>query len=236
MSALLAKHGFTASPRGARGAARLRAGRFDQARLARDHRRARRALRDLVQHLQAVRLRHRDPSEHRRLRAAARRRACSAEQVERIELRVHSLVLELTGKKDAAGRPAGQVQRLPRLRGRADLRPRRRGRVLRRRSSTRPTSWRCAARCVATVDDGDRRGARRRHRGARRTAAACTCFVEHAIGSLRNPMTDAQLEAKFAALVEPVLGEAQGRARSRRLARRSASLADVRALTALCRP
>ena len=32
--------------------------------------------------------------------AAARRRACSAEDVERVELKVHSLVLELTGKKE----------------------------------------------------------------------------------------------------------------------------------------
>jgi 2-methylcitrate dehydratase PrpD len=29
--------------------------------------------------------------------------------------------------------------------------------------------------------------------------------VEHAIGSLANPMTDAQLEAKFRGLAEPVL-------------------------------
>ena len=48
MSALLAKHGFTASAARARGAARLRAGGLDQVRLERDHRRARRALRDLA--------------------------------------------------------------------------------------------------------------------------------------------------------------------------------------------
>jgi 2-methylcitrate dehydratase PrpD len=34
-------------------------------------------------------------------------------------------------------------------------------------------------------------------------------FVEHAIGSLQNPMTDAMLEAKFRNLSDPVLGEAK---------------------------
>ena len=34
-------------------------------------------------------------------------------------------------------------------------------------------------------------------------------FVEHAIGSLQNPMTDANLEAKFRGLSDPVLGAAQ---------------------------
>ncbi len=63
-------------PQGHRGAARLRAGRLHQVRLEGGHRRAGPALRDLLQHLQALRLRHRDPSLHRRLRAAARARAC----------------------------------------------------------------------------------------------------------------------------------------------------------------
>ena len=31
-------------------------------------------------------------------------------------------------------------------------------------------------------------------------------FVEHAIGSLKNPMTDTQLEAKFQGLSDPILG------------------------------
>ena len=59
--------------------------------------------------------------------------------------------------------------------------------------------------------------------------------VDHAIGSLRNPLSDAQLEAKFRALVAPILSEA----RAREITQSCwalASLADVRALTALCRP
>ena len=34
-------------------------------------------------------------------------------------------------------------------------------------------------------------------------------FAEHAIGSLKNPMTQAQLEGKFHGLSDPVLGQAQ---------------------------
>jgi len=34
-------------------------------------------------------------------------------------------------------------------------------------------------------------------------------FVEHAIGSLQNPMTDANLESKFHDLSDPVLGAAR---------------------------
>ena len=85
-AALLAKHGFTARARALEAPRGLLQSVLDQVRLERDHRRAGRALRDLVQHLQAVRLRHRDPSEHRRLRAAAQRAGVRAEHIERIEL------------------------------------------------------------------------------------------------------------------------------------------------------
>jgi 2-methylcitrate dehydratase PrpD len=56
------------------GAARLLASRLGQARVARGHRRTRPAFRDFIQHLQAFCLRHRDPPEHRCLRAVARAR------------------------------------------------------------------------------------------------------------------------------------------------------------------
>jgi len=59
--------------------------------------------------------------------------------------------------------------------------------------------------------------------------------VDHAIGSMRNPLTDAQLEVKFDALVVPVLGERRAREIGGHW-RALASLGDVRALTALCRP
>jgi len=59
--------------------------------------------------------------------------------------------------------------------------------------------------------------------------------VDHAIGSLENPLSDAQLEAKFAALVVPVLGDARARDITAHW-RTLAALPDVRTLTALCRP
>jgi 2-methylcitrate dehydratase PrpD len=59
--------------------------------------------------------------------------------------------------------------------------------------------------------------------------------VEHAIGSLRNPLSDAQLEAKFNSLVVPVLGAARA-GEITQSCRALASLNDVRVLTALCRP
>ena len=59
--------------------------------------------------------------------------------------------------------------------------------------------------------------------------------VDHAIGSLQNPLSDAQLEAKFTPLVTPVLGEAKTREITQ-ACWQLAALPDVRTLTALCRP
>jgi hypothetical protein len=72
MAALMAQHGFTASPARAGGAARHDADHLHQERLVRDHDGPGPALRDRLQHLQALCLRHRHPPEHRRLRTAAR--------------------------------------------------------------------------------------------------------------------------------------------------------------------
>ncbi len=59
--------------------------------------------------------------------------------------------------------------------------------------------------------------------------------VEHAIGSLQRPMSDAALADKFAAQADPVLGAA----RTADLiagCRRLGTMADVRELVALARP
>ena len=129
------------------------------------------------------------------------------EQIDRIELKVHSLVLELTGKKEpqdglqakfsvyhgcAAGLTFGyaaEEEFSDDVVNRADM-------VALRRK------------VVATVDDSiDEASAdvtavlldgRRVH-----------VLVEHAIGSLKNPMTDAQLEAKFQGLSDAILGAGQ---------------------------
>ena len=58
--------------------------------------------------------------------------------------------------------------------------------------------------------------------------------VEHAIGSLQNPLSDAQLEAKFTSLVTPVLGAAAAAAITSQW-RGLAGLRDVAALVKLCR-
>ena len=58
--------------------------------------------------------------------------------------------------------------------------------------------------------------------------------VEHAIGSLQKPLSDAQLQAKFAALVVPVLGQARAQAITQ-ACWALGSAADVRSLTELCR-
>ncbi len=136
--------------------------------------------------------------------AQLRKQGVTPEQIDRIELKVHSLVLELTGKKEpqdglqakfsvyhgcAAGLTFGYAAEEEFSDGvvnRADM-------VALRRK------------VVATVDDSiDEASAdvtavlldgRRVH-----------VFVEHAIGSLQNPMSDMQLEAKFQGLSDAILG------------------------------
>jgi 2-methylcitrate dehydratase PrpD len=162
-----------------------------------------------------------------------RGRGITPEQVERIELRVHSLVLELTGNKAPKdglqgkfsvyhGAAAGLIHgragehefsdavvtdpRLVALRDRVH-------------ASVDDVIHEDAAIVTAVLKDGRRVKIR----------------VDHAIGSMRNPLSDAQLEAKFADLVVPVLGDARACEISASW-RALASLVDIRALTALCRP
>ncbi len=165
--------------------------------------------------------------------AQLRAQGVMPEQIERIELKVHSLVLELTGKKEpvdglqakfsvyhgcAAGLTFGRAAEeefADEVVNRADM-------VALRRK------------VVATVDDSiDEASAdvtavlldgRRVH-----------VFVEHAIGSLQNPMTDAMLEAKFKGMSDAVLGAAKT-AELIAACWAIGTAADVRALTALARP
>jgi 2-methylcitrate dehydratase PrpD len=155
------------------------------------------------------------------------------EQVERIELRVHSLVLELTGKKEPAdglqakfsvyhgcaaglvfGR-AGEAEFDDEVVRRSDLVALRRKVV----ATVDDAIDEASADVTAVLTDG-----RRVH-----------VFVEHAVGSLRKPMTDAQLDAKFHALADPVLGEAAA-VPLLQACRRLAGTADVRSLTSLAVP
>ncbi|MFZ9251769.1 MAG: MmgE/PrpD family protein, partial [Hylemonella sp.] len=130
-----------------------------------------------------------------------------ADQVERIELKVHSLVLELTGKKEPAdglqGKfsvyhgcacglifgKAGEDQYADEIVNRPDMV------ALRRKveAVVDDSIDEASADVTAFLKDG-----RKVH-----------VFVEHAIGSLQNPMTDANLESKFHDLSDPVLGAAR---------------------------
>ena len=129
------------------------------------------------------------------------------DQVERIELKVHSLVLELTGKNEPAdglqakfsvyhGSAAGltfgyaaEEEFSDDIVNRADMV------ALRRKvaATVDDSIDEASADVTAVLADG-----RRVH-----------VFVEHAIGSLQNPMTDVNLEAKFRGLSDPVLGARQ---------------------------
>jgi len=136
--------------------------------------------------------------------AQLREQGVRPEQVERIELKVHSLVLELTGKKEpadglqakfsvyhgcAAGLTFGRAAEeefADDIVNRTDLVALRRKVV----ATVDDAIAEASADVTAVLSDG-----RRIH-----------VFVEHAIGSLAKPMSDAQLEAKFHGMADQVLG------------------------------
>ena len=135
-----------------------------------------------------------------RLRAAGVR----PQDVQRIDLRVHPLVLELTGKAAPRSGLEGKfsvfhsadVALIDGDGGEAKYADARvndpavvalRGKV---RAEVDPTMAMEAARLTVTLGDGTQRSA----------------LVDHCIGSREQPMTDAQLEQKFSGQCEPVLG------------------------------
>ena len=165
--------------------------------------------------------------------AQLRAQGITPEQIVTLELKVHSLVLELTGKKEpvdglqakfsvyhgcAAGLTfgrAGEEEFSDAIVTRPDMV------ALRRKvhATVDDTIDEAAVDLTAVLTDGRRVHVR----------------VEHAIGSLQNPMTDSHLEAKFHGLSDPVLGAV----RSGQLigaAWALGSAADVGALIALSSP
>jgi len=137
--------------------------------------------------------------------AQLRGQGVKAEEVERVELRVHSLVLELTGKKEpqdglqakfsvyhgfAAGLifgRAGETEYDDHIVNRDD-------RVALRRK------------VVATVDDSIDEAAAD-VTAILKDGRKVHVFVEHAIGSMERPLSDRQLEDKFHYLADPVIGK-----------------------------
>ena len=137
--------------------------------------------------------------------AQLRAQGVRSEQIERIELKVHALVLELTGKKEPAD---GLQAKFSVYHGCAA------GLNFCRAAKeefadslvNRPDMVALRRKVVATVDDNIAEASvdvtavltdgRRMH-----------VFIEHAIGSLARPMSTAQLEGKFRGMCDPVLGE-----------------------------
>lgn len=165
--------------------------------------------------------------------AQLRARGIRPEQVERIELKVHSLVLELTGKKEpqdglqakfsvyhgcAAGLTfgvAGEAEFSDAIVNRADMIALRRKVV----ASVDDSVLEASADVTALLKDGQR----------------VHVFVEHALGSLQRPMTDHQLETKFHALTDALLGADQSQALINACWTTSQT-ANVRDIVALTRP
>lgn len=141
--------------------------------------------------------------------ARLRAQGISPDQIVSLELKVHSLVLELTGKKEpvdglqakfsvyhgcAAGLTFGQATEdefSDEVVTRADMV------ALRRKvkATVDDSIDESAVDLTAILTDGRRVHVR----------------VDHAIGSLQNPMSDVQLEAKFHGLSDPVIGANQSR-------------------------
>ncbi len=160
-------------------------------------------------------------------------RGVTPEQLERLELRVHSLVLELTGKKEPKDGLQGKFSvyhgcAVGLIYGQAGEEE------FSDQVVNHPDVVALRNKVQASVDDGIREESvfvRAHLKDGRQIDVE----VEHAIGSMQNPLTDPQLEAKFHNLVKPVLGEARA-GEITGLCRGLGSLDDMRALTALCRP
>lgn len=136
-----------------------------------------------------------------------RAQGVTPDNLERIDLKVHSLVLELTGKKEPADGLQGKFSV---YHGCAA------GLIFGRASEdeyaddivNRPDVVEVRRKVVATVDDSiDEAGvdAVATLKDGRKVHVR----VEHAIGSLQRPMSDAGLEAKFRGMSEPILGAGQ---------------------------
>jgi 2-methylcitrate dehydratase PrpD len=153
---------------------------------------------------------------------------CAAD-IQRVTLRVHSLVLELTGKKTPATGLESKFSvyhscAVGLLYGRAGEHEYTDELV------RRPEVTALRDRVQAVVDDSIDEAA------ARVTVHTTDgrelhCFVEHAVGSQQRPLSDAQLRAKFVGQAEPVLGEAKA-AQSWHLAMHIASQPDMAGLLA----
>jgi 2-methylcitrate dehydratase PrpD len=165
--------------------------------------------------------------------AQLRKQGVKAEDVERVELRVHPLVLELTGNKEPQnglqgkfsvyhGFAAGLIFGRAGEGEYADDVVRRDDVVALRRK------------VMATVDPSiaeDAVDVTVHLRGGKQAHVR----VDHAVGSLERPMSDGDLEAKFRSLAEPILGPEKASSLLRHCWKLSEAK-DVKALVAAARP
>ena len=209
MSALMARHGFTASPR----ALEAPRGYVQVVSTKADWREATEALGQRFE----ISLNTYKPFAcgivvHPGIDACVQLRAqgVRAEEVERIELKVHPLVLELCGKREPADGLAAKFSiyhacAAGLLFGRAGEAEFADAVV----TSEQAVSLR--RKVEATVAEGieeDQADVTAVLRDGRRMHV----FVEHAVGSLERPMSDAALEDKFHGQADPVLGAARAQA------------------------
>ncbi len=136
-----------------------------------------------------------------------RAKGVKAEDVERVELKVHSLVLELTGNKEPRDGLQGKFSvyhgfAAGLIFGRASE-PEYEDEIVRRDDVTA-----LRRKVVATVDDSiDEASAD--VTAILKDGRKVHVFVEHAVGSLERPLSDKELEAKFHSMSDEVIGKAQ---------------------------
>jgi len=203
MSALLAREGFTASPRAIeapRGFAQVTSTKYDWTEITGElGERFEIAFNAYKPFACGIVI-------HPSIDASAqlREKGVTPDNLERLDIRVHSLVLELTGKKEPSDGLQGKFSvyhgcAVGLMFGRAsedeydDALVTREDVVATRRKVHATVDERideAAVEAVATLKDGRQISVR----------------VDHAIGSLQRPMTDADLEAKFSNMSNAVIG------------------------------
>jgi 2-methylcitrate dehydratase PrpD len=133
----------------------------------------------------------------------------TADQIERIDLRVHPLVLELTGKKTPQTGLESKFSvyfaaALAIVQGSAGWRD------FSDRNARDPVIAALRDRVTATVDPAIKEE-QVRATVVLKDGRTLDKFVEHVVGSIERPMSDADLEAKFMGLADGVLPAVQAR-------------------------
>jgi 2-methylcitrate dehydratase PrpD len=133
----------------------------------------------------------------------------TADVIERIDLRVHPLVLELTGKKAPTTGLESKFSvyfaaALAIVVGSAGVRD------FSDANAMNPTIVRLRDRVTASVDS-TLKEEQVRATIVLKDGRRLERFIEHAVGSVERPMSDADLEAKFLGLADGVLPESQSR-------------------------